>query len=326
MKNEQKRAKLGNHTSSDDSPNSALERYDSELMEAGLALAAFHLEAGVDSYQEYESRIISELGENSRPFLRSWFEAFRHYPGSKELGIPFPPCPAKLEKSSSSNDQKSSPAPTTPNHPLKHERQVVLPLQWKTGQWVPLFDGEMPELFDGTMAELTLPASAFKNSAELRPFTEERTIPFLPKGTALWLALSANQGTGKTDQGLPTGIRGVDSSPGQDRFWAQFILKEDLELRLRGTKKARLENCSCSAPVSQLLKEEVTADSLNQICSRLSEILEPRRKSHAVNVYTHVFYRPENSAVLKPLSLLRDSIDIVSDLTAPPTEGPFTLS
>jgi N12 class adenine-specific DNA methylase len=54
---------------------------DPELMQAGIMLAGFHIEAGARSFIDFSRHMIADIGENMRPFLRSFYEGVRHYPG-----------------------------------------------------------------------------------------------------------------------------------------------------------------------------------------------------------------------------------------------------
>ena len=55
--------------------NSAL---DPELVQAGITLAGYHIEAGARSFAAYTQAMLADLGEAARPYLR---------PGMKALDI-----------------------------------------------------------------------------------------------------------------------------------------------------------------------------------------------------------------------------------------------
>ena len=63
---------------------------DSELMRAGFMVACFHVEAGSRSYVDYSARMIEDLGEKIRPYLRVFYESLRHYPGFDTEGMTEP--------------------------------------------------------------------------------------------------------------------------------------------------------------------------------------------------------------------------------------------
>lgn len=77
------------------------------------------------------------------------------------------------------------------------------------------------------------------------------------------------------------------------------MLEQDLVLRLRGTKLAELEECSCrlDTPTGELVS------SVNQAYTRLSEHYESWRKAHTGNVFTKVYFLEENCVL--PLDVLR---------------------
>jgi len=60
---------------------------DPELMVAGLQLAGYHIEAGARSFAAYSKAMIEDMGEGIRPFLRSFYDAVRSYPGFDAAGM-----------------------------------------------------------------------------------------------------------------------------------------------------------------------------------------------------------------------------------------------
>ena len=60
---------------------------DPELVQAGITLAGYHVEAGARGFAAYAKAMLDDLGDTVRPFLRSWYEALRYYPGfnSKDM-------------------------------------------------------------------------------------------------------------------------------------------------------------------------------------------------------------------------------------------------
>jgi predicted RNA methylase len=53
---------------------------DPEIVQAGITLAGFHIEAGARSFADYAARMIEDMGEAVRPYLKSWYNAVRDYP------------------------------------------------------------------------------------------------------------------------------------------------------------------------------------------------------------------------------------------------------
>lgn len=60
---------------------------DPELMHAGVILAGYHIEAGARAFGDYAKAMISDIGEAARPYLRSWYEGVRHWPGFDATGM-----------------------------------------------------------------------------------------------------------------------------------------------------------------------------------------------------------------------------------------------
>lgn len=60
---------------------------DPEMMQAGITLAGYHVEAGARAFADYSKAMIDELGEAIKPYLRSFYEAVRHAPGIDNDGM-----------------------------------------------------------------------------------------------------------------------------------------------------------------------------------------------------------------------------------------------
>jgi N12 class adenine-specific DNA methylase len=54
---------------------------DPEIIQAGITLAGYHIEAGARTFAAYAQAMVGDLGEQVRPFLRGWYEGARYYPG-----------------------------------------------------------------------------------------------------------------------------------------------------------------------------------------------------------------------------------------------------
>ena len=70
--------------------NQPASRLSSELMEAGITLAGFHIEAGTKDFADLTKAVIADLGDNAekfKPYFRSWYEAIRYYPGIDTEGM-----------------------------------------------------------------------------------------------------------------------------------------------------------------------------------------------------------------------------------------------
>lgn len=61
--------------------------FDPDVMQRGITLSGFHLEAGARSFAAYSQAMIEDLGEVVRPYLRGWYESARYYPGFDAAGM-----------------------------------------------------------------------------------------------------------------------------------------------------------------------------------------------------------------------------------------------
>ncbi len=60
---------------------------DPEIIQDGITLAGYHIEAGARSFAAYSKAMIEDLGEAISPYLRSLYESVRHYPGFDAKGM-----------------------------------------------------------------------------------------------------------------------------------------------------------------------------------------------------------------------------------------------
>lgn len=60
---------------------------DPEMMQAGIMLAGAHIESGARSFIAFSKAMIEDIGEGVRPYLRSFYEGVRHYPGIDGVGM-----------------------------------------------------------------------------------------------------------------------------------------------------------------------------------------------------------------------------------------------
>lgn len=59
---------------------------DPEMVTAGIDLAGYYIEGGFKSFKEYSGKMIEDLGESIKPFLKSFYLAVRNYPGFDNKG------------------------------------------------------------------------------------------------------------------------------------------------------------------------------------------------------------------------------------------------
>jgi hypothetical protein len=60
---------------------------DPEMVQDGIILAGYHIEAGARQFAAYAKAMLDDLGEGARDYLRSWYEAARYYPGFDNTGM-----------------------------------------------------------------------------------------------------------------------------------------------------------------------------------------------------------------------------------------------
>lgn len=56
---------------------------DPELIALGTELAVFYIEGGVRRFADFAQRMMTDLGAKVKPYLRSFYEAARHFPGNE---------------------------------------------------------------------------------------------------------------------------------------------------------------------------------------------------------------------------------------------------
>lgn len=60
---------------------------DPELLMDGMTIAGAYIEAGVRSFAEYAARMVQDMGDGVKPYLLSFWEAARNYPGLDTEGM-----------------------------------------------------------------------------------------------------------------------------------------------------------------------------------------------------------------------------------------------
>jgi N12 class adenine-specific DNA methylase/tRNA1(Val) A37 N6-methylase TrmN6 len=86
---------------------------DPELMMDGITIAGAYIESGVRSFAAFSKAMVGDLGEAVRPYLRSFYEGVRHYPGLDAAGM----------NSSAEIDamEQANTAPHTQASPIKND-------------------------------------------------------------------------------------------------------------------------------------------------------------------------------------------------------------
>lgn len=65
--------------------------YDPELLQIGAEMAAYHVEAGARKLVDFAKRMISDMGDNVRPYLKLFYNAVRDFPGMESYEIEMTP-------------------------------------------------------------------------------------------------------------------------------------------------------------------------------------------------------------------------------------------
>ena len=60
---------------------------DPEIIQAGIDLAGYYIEGGSRSFTAYSTKMIGDLGDVIRPYLKSFYMAVRNYPGFDKTGM-----------------------------------------------------------------------------------------------------------------------------------------------------------------------------------------------------------------------------------------------
>ena len=90
---------------------------DPEIFRDGTLLAVYHIEAGTRAFADFSKTMIEDLGEAARPFLRSWYEGARYYPGLDAEGM----TPAVEIEEETAGDPESGTEVDAPAAPAGHE-------------------------------------------------------------------------------------------------------------------------------------------------------------------------------------------------------------
>lgn len=82
---------------------------DPELLEIGLEMTAYHLEAGSRKFSDYAKAMINDLGDAIRPYLKSFYNYARDYPEVIDAGLAQDMTPStEVEKLDVANFDKNS--------------------------------------------------------------------------------------------------------------------------------------------------------------------------------------------------------------------------
>lgn len=91
---------------------------DPELMMDGMTIAGAYIESGMRSFAQYAKAMVDDMGDGVKPYLLSFWEAARHFPGVDKEGMTSVEESARLHaelnatiiKEAGGQSQKASPA------------------------------------------------------------------------------------------------------------------------------------------------------------------------------------------------------------------------
>jgi hypothetical protein len=187
----------------------------------------------------------------------------------------------------------------TKSDPLK--KTTGIPFRFTNGKFVHFDDNtEITELAEGCIGDIVIENFKITDEVRVNEYNVEVEVPFLAKGTKLLARVNESH----IPDGLQGGVSEERALIGGARV--EIILEEDLSLRLRGTKLAKLSDCKCSVPALEgLLAKDKEPLSVSQAFTRISEHFEPHRVTTGGNVFNLVHYYDE-ALGWQPLSTLRE--------------------
>ena len=180
-------------------------------------------------------------------------------------------------------------------------QRVVVPVIVRHGKLMPFYGGTMPAFKEGRIMDLITEVDAFTDQTEVARFHLEEVVTILPPETTLF-ALMIEQ----PPKGVPVANFKPDPRLSKPVWFVPFLAKEEVQLRLRGTRHAELEPCQCQ--LTSLGAASDMVSSINEAYTRLSERYEPKRHSHTANVFTKVYYL-DPTGKARPLNTLRQEAE-----------------
>ena len=160
-----------------------------------------------------------------------------------------------------------------------------------------LADGRpLPKLTNNTPAELIFRATSLLDPEDREKYSGELREVILPKQAELWARVKSDAIENRLE--VHRVSKETWGGSGKRGKFVPFHLNQDLYLVKRAGKSSILEECRCHIPAL-----EIEVDSVNEAYTRISEAFEPKRRSHAGNVFREVFF--EHGFYVFPLERLR---------------------
>lgn len=188
------------------------------------------------------------------------------------------------------------------------EKTIVIPIKINKNGMEYFYGGPLPAFKDGAIGDLIVPINSVLELDKFQKIQSESVKTILEKNCRLLVNVQPGS---LTDTRLFRPQHGALLKGLVGKF-VEIILKEDLKLKLRGTKRAKLMPCACDIPV--LNKK---AHSVNHAYSIVSGEFEKSRISHTGNVFQMVFYGNEKEG-WRPLDHLRGKYEAELEQSSTP--------
>lgn len=162
---------------------------------------------------------------------------------------------------------------------------------------------DLPSVDGSAKGVLRFPAKALSDEEKREELVGTETVDLLSAGDTVWLKMRVKK-RGDLSKPAAEYLRHVDHPHyGKHGVLLPVQLREDLQLRRRGLKKAELVRCDCLLP--EYLPEELERlpddfdlmeplPTLHQAFMHLSEVFERHRDTHNGNVFKKGFVENEN--------------------------------
>ncbi len=173
----------------------------------------------------------------------------------------------------------------------RYTKTVVIPGRVVDGCLHYFYGGPLPQLAEGTVFDLVVPEGAIKDPAVARKLTSTRKYVLAGPGTVLYCSVGMGTiptnlaGHAVTADGLSRRFKEEINARFPAKLFVEVVLKGELVLELRGSKKAHVLGTECWIPS---LGQKAT--SLNHTYRLISEAFEPNRISHAGNVFSEMLW------------------------------------
>ena len=173
-------------------------------------------------------------------------------------------------------------------------KTVKIPVRIVNGKVNYYYGGELPSIGNGAVGELIIQEYDVEDNNFLSVCQYEEKIEILKQGTILMFAVNTNS----TPEKLKPYAKWIKTRDYKSYLYVEAELLTPLKLLIRGSKKSNLLEANCLIPCLN-----ITASSLNNALTIISQEFEPERKSHTGNVFDKCYY--QDGQLWNPLEDLR---------------------